>query len=450
MQAVSCLNQALKYLMNEIDILIKLASNLTERKSVAALSNYEVLCNNISFSHDLLEKGISYLEHIVSVLKYTLDKNNSLRPEYQNGKKLNPFIALVPSLLSNDLEVINKLSLHTAPDNRNDIDVDNVGKLHRGFVEYNNLVTVTRQFIDSLVTDAYQIQLLDPKEFNYHALLSLNSFEKYATKSIRQGLFNDDIEDALAEFRKLSFRDWKNSAITKCQHISFANKIDYLFSELHLSTPEDDTFRDEIKNLFKFSSEFTHIGYISTFFTSQPGSQPIFGGDKSPYLPSTENFSELKYQIMESCINFIFKVYAPSIKLCTDKMILDDIAKSITVNLDNLISMLSHGIKTRNNNYYFFVCSSLIGSQNTIELPCICGYVNCWKPPHNNSDLFCMGCGSSYDIMAMDGDPGYIITSNGPVKVIGSSVPDFQDLPFEKQKELMEKVSECIAGKNSN
>jgi hypothetical protein len=416
--------------MNEIDILKKLASNLTERKSIAALSNYEVLCNNISFSHDLLEKGISYLKHIVSALKCTLDKNSSLRPEYQNGNDLNPFIALVPSLLSNDLEAINKLSLHTEPDNRDDIDVDNVGQLHRGFVEYNNLVTAARQLIDSLVTDAYQIQLLDPKEFNYHALLSLNSFEKYATKSIRQGLFNDDIEDALTEFRSLSFRDWKNSAITKCQHISFANKVDYLFSELYLSTPEDDAFREEIKNLFKFSSEFTHIGYISTFFTSQAGSQPIFGGDKSPYLPSTENFSELKYQIIESCINFIFKVYVSSIKLCADKMILDDVSKPIIGDLDNLSSMLEHGIKTRNNNYYFFVCSSLIGSQNTIELPCICGYINCWNPPHNNSDLFCMGCGSSYNIIAMDGDPGYIITSNGPVKVIGSSVPDFQDLPL--------------------
>lgn len=436
--------------MNEIDILKKLASNLTERKSVAALSNYEVLCNNISFSHDLLEKGISYLKHIVSALKNALNKNGYLRLEYQNGNDLNPFIALVPSLLSNDLEAINKLSLHTEPDDRDDIEVDNVGRMHRGFVEYNNLVTATRQLIDSLVTDAYQIQLLDPKEFNYHALLSLNSFEKYATKSIRQGLFNDDIEDALTEFRNLSFRDWKNSAITKCQYISFANKVDYLFYELCLNKPEDDVFRDEIKNLFKFSSEFTHIGYISTFFTSQPGSQPIFGSDKGPYLPSTENFSELKYQIIESCINFIFKAYVPSIKLCVGKMVLDDVAEPIISDLDNLISMLEHGIKTRNNNYYFFVCSSLIGSKNTIELPCICGHINRWNPPHDNSDLFCMGCGSSYNIMAMSGDPGYIITSNGPVKVIGSSVPDFQDLPLEKQKELMQKVSECVEGGNSN
>lgn len=436
--------------MNEIDILKKLASNLTERKSAAALSNYEVLCNNISFSHDLLEKGISYLKHIVSVLKRTLNENESLRLEYQSDKDLNPFIAIVPSLLSNDLEAINKLSLHTEPDNRDDIDVSNVGRLHRGFVEYNNLVTATRQLIDSLVTDAYQIQLLDPKEFNYHALLSLNSFEKYATKSIRQGLFNNEIEDALDEFRRLSFRDWSNSAITKCQHISFANKVDYLFSELSLNTPDNNAFRDEVKNLFKFSSEFTHIGYISTFFTSKSGSQPVFGSDKGPYLPSTENFSELKYQIIESCINFIFKVYLPSVKLCVNKMVSDDFSRPIVDSLDNLVSMLEHGIKTRNNNYYFFVCSTLIGSKNTIELPCICGHINFWNPPHDNSDLFCMGCGSSYNILALDGDPGYIITNNGPVKVIGSTVPYFQDLPLKKQQELMQKVAECSASSNSN
>jgi len=436
--------------MNEIDILKKLASNLTERKSIAALSNYEVLCNNISFSHDLLEKGLTYLSYVVYELKSTLNNNNSLRFEYQNDKDLFPFTSIVPSLLSNDLEVINKLSLHTAPDIRDNINESNVEELHKGFIEYNSLVTATRQLIDSLVTDSYQMQLFDPKELNYHVLLSLNSFEKYATKSLRQGLFNDDVEDALSEFCNLNFRDWKNSSITKCQHLSFANKVDFLFSKLNRTTPDDGSFKEEIKNLFKFSSEFTHIGYISTFFTSESGSQPIFGGDKSPYLPSTENFSELKYQILETCINFIFKIYVPSIKLCVEKMVLEDDASSITKKLDNIVNMLEYGIKTRNNNYYFFVCSSLIGSQNTIELPCICGYINKWKSPHKDSDLFCIGCGSSYNIIAMDGDPGYIITSNGPVKVIGSSAPDFQDLPFEKQQELMQKVAECRAGSNSN
>jgi len=434
--------------MNDIDILKKLASNLTERKSVAALSNYEVLCNNISFSHDLFDKGGNYLSLIVAELKSALLIDEAMRCEFQSGNDLNSFSLIVPSLLSNDLEAINKLLLLTAPDNRIGIDENNVGEIHKGFVDYNNLVTATRQFIDSLVTDAYQLQMLKPKEFNYHALLSLNSFEKYATKSIRHGLFNDEVEDSLTEFRKLGFRDWKNSNITQCQHISFSSKVDYLFSELARLSPEDEIFKDEIKNLFKFSSEFTHIGYISTFFTSQAGSQPIFGSEQGPYLPSTENFSELKYQILESCINFIFKVYAPSVVKCTSKMLSNGYSSAIIKNLDNLISMLEHGIKTRNNNYYFFVCSSLIGSTDSIELPCICNHINCWEPPHNDSDLYCKGCGSSYNIMALDGDPGYVITSNGPVKVIGSKAPDFQDLPLKEQQQMLKQVAEFSVNSN--
>ncbi len=436
--------------MNEIDILKKLASNLTERKNVAALSNYEVLCNNISFSHGLFEKGISYLTHIVNELKVILCDDNSVNSEYQKNKDLNPFTLLIPSLLLNDLEAINKFSSYTAPDNRNGIDVENVGELHKGFVDYNNLVTATRQLIDSLVTDSYQIQILKPKEFNYHALLSLNSFEKYATKSIRHGLFNDEVEDALTEFRNLSFSQWKNSTITQCQHPSFANKTDFLFSQLNKTSSDDDDFKNEIKNIFKFSSEFTHIGYISTFFTSQSGSQPIFGGDKSPYLPSTENFSELKYQILETCINFIYQVYLPCVHSCIDKIVLSEKSGYVKSSIENLIHLLKHGISTRNNSYYFFVLSSLIGSSKTIELPCMCGHINTWKPPHNDSDLFCMGCGSSFNLMAMEGDPGYIITSNGPTKVIGSSAPDFQDLPEEEQQELLRKVEECISNTKSN
>lgn len=255
--------------MNEIDILKKIASNLTERKSVAALSNYEVLCNNISFSHGLFEKGISYLTYITTQLKAILSDNSLLKSEYQENEDLSSFTLLIPSLLLNDLEAITKLSLYTMPDDRNGIDIDNVDKLDRGFMDYNNLVTATRQLIDSLVADAYQMQILEPKEFNYHVLLSLNSFEKYATTSIRQGLFNDDIEDALTEFRNLSFREWKNSSITQCQHPGFANKVNFLFSKLNKTSSEDDDLKNEITNIFKFSSEFTHVGYISTFFTSQ-------------------------------------------------------------------------------------------------------------------------------------------------------------------------------------
>lgn len=40
----------------------------------------------------------------------------------------------------------------------------------------------------------------------------------------------------------------------------------------------------------------------------------------------------------------------------------------------------------------------------------------------------------------MEGDPGYILTSSGLVKVIGSSVPDFDKLPLEEQIDLIKNV----------
>lgn len=431
--------------MNEIDILKKIASNLTERKNSAALSNYEVLCNNITFLHDLFEVGIRSLELIINALKCDLNNKAVLMQEFKENGRLHSFISIIPNVLSSDLETIKKLSLHTQPDNRNGVTINNVGCLHRGFIDYNNLVTATRQFIDSLVTDAYQLGLLEPKEFNYHVLLSLNSFEKYATKSIRQGLFNKEIEEALIEFRTLKFNDWKNSPITKCQCPTFSSKVDYLFSSINKISSDDAIFKEEINNLFKFSSEFTHIGYISTFYTSQPGAQPIFGGKKSPYLPSTENFSELKYQILKTCISFMHQIYLPNLILCLSKVISGDAESLLNNQLNHLIALLKEGVQTRNNNYFFFVCADLIGSSKDIELPCMCGYLNIWQPPHSNSDLFCTGCGSSYKIIELEGDPGYIITSNGPVKVIGSKAPDFQDLPKEKQQEILMKVSEVIA-----
>ena len=429
--------------MNDVDILNKLASNLTTRTSSAALSNYEILCNNISFSHDLLQKGKSWFRRIVDDIGTLLEQDDPVQESYRSGKELNAFTLLVPSMLSNDLEAIEKISLYTEPDDRQNIGVENVSYLHKGFVEYNNLVTATRQLIDSLVADAYQIEMLDPKEFNYHVLVSLNSFEKYATESIRRGLFNDDVEDALADFRSLNFGQWKNSSITKCQQPSFGNKVDYLFSALGRTSSSDSAFVEEIKNLFKFSSEFAHIGYISTFFTSQPGVQPVFGGDNGPYLLSTENYSELKYQILETCIKFIYMVYLPSVKKGLEKMFLRESSKEVNGSLDNLIVMLESGLSTRNNNYFFFVCDSLIGSSETIELPCICGHVNYWRPPHEKRDLYCTGCGSSYTVLSVAGDPGFIITSNGPAKVIGSSAPDFEDLPVEKQRELMRQVNDA-------
>jgi hypothetical protein len=185
-------------------------------------------------------------------------------------------------------------------------------------------------------------------------------------------------------------------------------------------------------------------------FTSTYESEVIFGDEKGPYLPSTENFNELKYQVLETSIDFFVTVYLPSIISALRRLLTDDAFHASEKELTEVVGKVAAGLKSRNNTYYFFVKSGLIKSDETIQLPCICGTVRNWKPPHDASDLFCEGCGSSFNLIEIEGDPGYIITSNGPIKVIGSNVPDLKDLHPEERRKLFEKVNELLAKKKES
>lgn len=427
--------------MNEIDVLKSIAGNLSNRKSSAALNDYLLLCNNIKYVNELFNFSVHSTGIFLKNFESALANDTLVKPELLDSTKpLYHFRKILPRIINNGINICEKLLLNTIPDNRNGVDVENVDKLQRSFIDYNNLVTSARQYIDSMVSDAYQIILLDAKSLNYHVLVSLNSFNKYVTKSIRHALFNPDIVNSLQEFEKLPFKQWNNSPITACQHQTFANKIDFLFSSLSLT---DTTLSDEFKNLFKFSSEFTHIGYISTFFTSTNESEVIFCDDIGPYLPSTENFSELKYEILETAIKFYSTVYLPALSNCVLRCLASPTSTTISGLILEVSKKISADLKTRNNQYYFIIIKGLIGSDKTIPLKCMCGTVKQWKPPHN-STAYCQNCGSRFSFMEMETGTGYVFTSNGPVKPIGSDVPDFEDLPPEEQIKLLKSCEDLI------
>ncbi|MFQ1965424.1 hypothetical protein ACK36M_07885 [Aeromonas veronii] len=432
--------------MNELDILKKISSNLTERKSSAALSNYRVLCSNIAFLNHFFINTINCLQFMQKELDDAFKDDSLLAPQFKSGMDLNSFIPIVSRLQLNSLSVFRKLSQLTKPDDRTAVTMGNLFSAARGFDDYSNLITATRQFIDSIMSDSYQLYLLDPKSFNYHVLVSLNSFSKYATKSLSQALFNPEINSALAEFETIKFKKRSNSHITKCDHISFAEKVDFLFSGLGI--PPELRLSDDLKNLFKFSSEFTHIGYTSTFFTSSRGAEVIFSDDDGPYLPSIENFSELKYEILETVCKTICHLYLPCLTTCLGKIFNtqdDEFSTSIKL----LSEELSKAISSRNSEYFFFIANGLIGSTNTIPLTCMCGGEKIWQPPHETTELLCYSCGSTFKLLEVDGNAGYIITSNGPVKIIGSTVPDFDDLTETEQLKLLQQC-ENIVTKSSN
>lgn len=387
--------------MTEQDIFNSIARNLSERKRTTALSNYEVLGNNIKYVNDLLKHVIIEFAVIQSESTESLKNTANLMEDFKAPKALEPFTKIVPRIMTNGLAILEKFAINTEPDDRSNVTLENLGKLKRGFIEYNNLVTATRQTVDSLISDAYQLYQLEPKSINYHVLVSLNSFDKFVTESIRDALFTQEVTDALTEFRKLKYKEWENSNITKCDHSTFAKKVDFLFQALGLTA--EDVLKEDIKDLFKFSSEFTHIGYISTFFTSSLESEVIFGDDIGPYLPSTENFSELKYKILETVILLLAKLYIPVLAFLIKKLFISDISNDYSRRLTDLADRILLQAKTRNNKYYFFIKNGLIGSGETIDLTCRCGTAKHWKSPHDRAELSCAGCGSQFNLLEVEG-----------------------------------------------
>jgi hypothetical protein len=429
--------------MNEIDILKSIADNLSVRNSSAALNNYLVLCNNIKFVNDLFVDAINSLTAICKDIEHEFSSDLLLKEELKDpDNPLYYFKRIIPRILLNDVSILEKFSLVTSPDNREGITLEEIYKLGKDFTDYNNLVTTVRQVIDGLVLDSYQLVKLDPKETNYHVLESLNSFSKYATKSIRKAFFNTEIENSIAEFNKLSYKNRLNSSITRCANKTFGDKLDFLFTQLRLAT--EGQFKGELKNIFKFASEFTHVGYVSTFFSSTSGAEVIFGDEIGPYLPSTENFSELKYQLLETTLKFLGKLYLPALIYSLKKLFKDEVSLEYEKSINEVIEHILKGLQTRNNKYYFFIVKNLIESSEVIDLNCRCGTVNKWTPPHDMMRAYCKGCGSEFSFLVLEGDPGYIITSDGPVKVIGSNAPDLDELPLECQIELIKQTEELI------
>ena len=433
--------------MNENDIIKAIATNLSGKRNLAALNNYEVLYHNINYVNELLVDFKNNIVELQAEIEKKIKIIESVNDEFKDDSNSKFYFRdIVPRVILNDIAILERFCTVAKGDERQEIGIDNIQLLKKGFIDYSELVTVTRQTLDSLVSDAYQLSQLDVKEINFHVLTSLKSFELYATKSIRQSLFNEEITHALAEFDNLNYNQrvkGVESNITKCSKKTFGEKLDFIFGEI--GGVSETNFIDELKNLFKFSSEFTHIGYISTFFSSAEQTDIVFGSNIGPYLLSTENFNELKYEIIETMIKFLARVYMASISKTLERIFCAKYSKKIIEEIKEYIKDLMRYVKTRNNEYYFFIREGLIQSDQVIELPCMCGRINHWESPHDLSDIYCKSCGSKFNLIEVEGDPGYIMTSLGPAKVIGSDVPDLSEMSFEERKELFEEWGKIMA-----
>ena len=414
--------------MNELDVLKTIAAHLSERKKSAALSNYKVLCNTIRQANELFNSGVEAIKRFHTDLGHLLKTDENVVDDAKAATTaLFYFPRIVPAILANDIHILHKFVDSTrADDRRQGITIESLDKLRRGFIDYNDLATTTRQLFDSLVANAYQLILLDAKETNYQVLQSLRSFHKFASRSLVQLVFDPDLEDSLRQFESLTIEQQlrgEESDITKSSNSNFKEKVGVLFKELALA---DFVLLEKIDSIFKFSSDFTHVGYVSTHLAGADVAEVVFGDDDGPYLPSTENFSELKYDILVIANRFLAEVYIPSLIRSMEQILLPDCLLPLREGLETTSISILGGMATHFQDYFFPIKVGLIGSSETIDLPCRCGHVRHWQPPHEDHERFCENCGSTFGLLVLDGG-GYIMTGEGPVRILGSTEPQISE-----------------------
>ena len=157
--------------MNEKDIIKSIATNLSEKRNSAALNNYEVLYNNINYINGLLDNFINYLIDLENDIENNIKISDNVNDDFKTGTSSKFYFRdIIPRILLNDTEILKKFSVVSRGDDRTGIENNNVHLLKKEFIDYSELVTVTRQTLDSLVSDAYQMIKLDVKEMYFNVL----------------------------------------------------------------------------------------------------------------------------------------------------------------------------------------------------------------------------------------------------------------------------------------
>ncbi|WP_278554664.1 hypothetical protein, partial [Parvimonas micra] len=93
-------------MMNEKDVIKSIATNLSEKRSAAALNNYEVLYNNINYVNKLLDNFINNIIHLEKDIENKIKISDNVNDEFKtNASSKFYFRDIIPRILLNDIEV---------------------------------------------------------------------------------------------------------------------------------------------------------------------------------------------------------------------------------------------------------------------------------------------------------------------------------------------------------
>jgi hypothetical protein len=295
-----------------------IAANLTSITSSAALSHYPSLRIQTANLNRALLRSVEETTATLGEVSSLLSDDSAVTQEFRAPETaLFHFRRVGPRIIHNFLLIANKLVRATPPEPKHPL--ADASLLRGSFEDFCDLCTSVRQFVDTLVECSYQLCALNPKYLNYKVLESLASFVVVAPASLQTPIYSRELEAVVQEYVKMNSKTRKNSDFTLASHEQFPQRVDFLSTVLKPSYHRN--LRGNLNSVFKFCSDFAHVGYVSTLVVGSEAGQVYMGSADDVFLPRSENFAELKLQLLHECAIFYGDVFQRALQFFLGKLL---------------------------------------------------------------------------------------------------------------------------------
>jgi hypothetical protein len=393
----------------------------------AALSHYPSRRLWAARLHDRLTKNLEVLGQLQTELTPTSKRirEESATKQPPTTEKL--FASIVPILLKHHASLLRSVLAASEP-----LPIYKMGDdgIEKSFQDFNLLLSSCRQYVDTALQDAYQLNELNPAEFNYAVMSSLSSFLELAPPSLHVPFLTEDLLNAVREFETNNKQQkFATSKIRRFQEVARG-----LVGALHPTfVPEPQEF---LERVFRFSSDFAHAGFASTVVTSKESAGVYLGSKDGVFFPSTENYAEVQFLALKSCLFIFADVYLRAVDKAINTLLPKDVADRCATLINECISQSKLKFEWTGKQMHAWVSNDAMLRRAEIQFRCACQTWFAWGGQYFQFDLYCPSCGTVIRITRMREPFGYCVLPEGPCDVFGADSPRIDHLSEQLRSKL--------------
>jgi hypothetical protein len=392
----------------------------------AALSHYPSRRLWAARLHERLTKNLELLGEVQAELTPTskhIREESATEPLPRTNKL---FASIFPILLKHHASLLRSVLAASEP-----LPVYKMGDegIEKTFEDFNRLLNSCRQYTDTAMQDSYQVNKLDPAEFNYAVMSSLSSFLELAPASLHVPFLTEDLLNAVREFETNKQQKFATSKIRRFHEVA-----KWLVRELQPTfVPEP---QESLERVFRFSSDFAHAGFASTVVTSEESGGIYLGSKDSVFFPSTENYAEVQFISLKSCLFIFADVYLRAVGKAIATLFPKDVTDRCLTLIERCINESKASFESTGLQMHAWVSNDAMLRKSAIRFRCACQTWFVWNDPYYQFDLYCPSCGTVILITRMREPFGYCILPEGPCDVFGADSPRIDHLSESLRKRI--------------